>query len=65
MMMAIQEPPPGTAANCHFIFYSKAGEIGAPGTKSKAIAHVAVHAARDLEPGEELFVHYGDAKARR
>ena len=65
MMMAIQEPPPGKVANCHFIFYSKAGDIGAQCAKSKSVACVAVHAARDLDAGEELFIHYGDSKGRR
>jgi hypothetical protein len=63
-MMAVQEPPEGVTANCAFIFFSKAGQVGAPMAKSASIALVALYAARDLAPGEELFAHYGDDKNR-
>ena len=62
-MMAVQEPPPGVTANCVFIFFSKAGQIGAS-PSSRSIALVALYAARDLAPGEELFAHYGNSKNR-
>ena len=63
-MMAVQEPPPGKEGNCQFIFFGRAGDIGAPMCKSRAVALVALYATRDLEPGEELFVHYGEDKRR-
>ena len=63
-MMAIQEPPINTEANCVFVYFSKAKEIGAQRPKGKRVSAVAVYAARDLRPGEELFVHYGSSKAR-
>ena len=63
-ILAVQEPPVGTRANCIFMTFHSAGEIGAPYPKSKRVECVALYSARDLAPGEELFVHYGDAKHR-
>ena len=61
-MMAVQEPPPGTEANCKFIYFSKAGDINAPFGKNTPISLVALYSTRDIEPGEELFAHYGEDK---
>lgn len=58
-MMAVQEPPPGTEANCQFVYFSKAGDIKAPFQKSTPVSLVALYSIRHLKPGEELFVHYG------
>jgi len=63
-MLAIQEPPAGGQANCVFFAFYAARDIGVAGPGGRPIASVAVYAARDLLPGEELFVHYGDGKAR-
>ena len=63
-MMAVQEPPPGTEANCQFVYFSQAGQINAPLPKSRGVSLVALYATRDLEPGEELFALYGKDKAR-
>ena len=63
-MMAVQDPPAGVTANCVFVFFSKAGQIGAKLPKSAGVALVALYAARDLVSGEELFAHYGGSKHR-
>ena len=63
-MMAMQEPPAGMVANCQFVYFSRAAEINAPVPSSRSVSLVAVYTARELEPGEELFVHYGAGKAR-
>jgi len=63
-MMALQEPPAGKEANCQFMYFSRADEINAPIAKSRAVSLVAVYTTREIEPGEELFVYYGAAKAR-
>ena len=59
---AVQEPPAGTTANCHFVAFYTPRSIGVAG--SFPIECVALYAARDLQSGEELFVHYGDSKTR-
>ena len=41
-MMALQEPPVGTDANCVFVYFANAGDIGAPLPKSRAVSLVAV-----------------------
>ena len=64
MVMAIQEPPQGVAANCQFIYFSRGGDIGAHVTKSKSVSCVAAYTACAVAAGSELFVHYGDAKKR-
>ena len=62
--MAIQEPPKCVAANCQFIYFSRAGDIGADVAKSKAISCVAAYTASAVAAGSELYVHYGDSKKR-
>ena len=63
-MLAVQEPPHGVTANAAFLFFSKAGDIGADLPASHGVALVALYAARDLDPGEEILVHYGPDKHR-
>ena len=64
MVMAIQEPPEGVAANCQFIYFCRGGDIGANVAKSKSVSCVAAYTACAVAAGSELFVHYGDAKKR-
>jgi len=63
-MMAMQEPPPGVTANCQFVYFSRASDIGADVSKSKSISCVAAYTACAVAAGKELFVHYGDEKNR-
>lgn len=60
----INEPPKGSTANCCFYTWTRQKDI-IPYSKSKdALYAITVHATRDIKPGEELFVHYGDYYSR-
>ena len=63
-VMVIQEPPKCVAANCQFMYFSRAGDIGADVSKSKAISCVAAYTTSAVAAGSELYVHYGDSKKR-
>jgi hypothetical protein len=49
-LAAVQEPPAGITANCAFVPFFKASDIGLPGHAS--IACVALYSARELHPAE-------------
>ena len=56
-MAMINEAPAWAMNNCQFVAWWTAAEVGLP-INGAAVA-VAVHAAVDIAPGEELLYDYG------
>jgi hypothetical protein len=58
----INEPVSGTTANAVIFAWYKASDVTTLGTKSCRVLCWAIHAAEQLPPGHEIFLHYSPLK---
>ena len=58
-------PQSGVMANCVAIRWFQKSDIFAAAARGIKADMITVHAARELQPGEELFFHYGGGYLHR
>ena len=64
-MAMLNEPPEGVTASVALVEWPKERDVIPNSTSNERVLCVAMHAARDVRKGEELYFHYGSAYDRR